>query len=280
MSANTAQRKSHWILASLLIIQLVSMSYYARPRDSEQSVLRTWILTIYTPVASAIDSVVSAITGAVGSYTDLRGVREENASLREELARLTAERNEALEEASRLKRLEEELALPKSSPYKTLSANVVARDMSLWYKRLIINRGTLDGVRRNMPIATSNGIVGRVIGVGPNFAQVQVITDTIAGAGAMLQGSRAMGEMRGMGENNRCEIKNIHSSQSVETGEQVVTSGLDRIYPKGLVIGTIESVESDPNGPWHKIIVAPAAAVDRVEHVFVLLVEENDLKIE
>jgi len=279
MSANTAQQKSHWILALLLLIQLGVMSYNARPRDSEQSILRTWFLTIYTPVAGVIDRAVSGVTGAVSSYTDLRGVREENQGLREELDRITAERNAAVEEASRLRALEEQLAIPKSPPYKTLSANVVARDVSLWYQRLVINRGSLDGVRHNMPIATSNGVVGRVINVGPNFAQVQVITDTIAGAGAMLQSSRAMGEMRGTGT-NRCEIKNVHSSEPVEVGETVVTSGLDRIYPKGLVIGTIESVENDPNGPWHKIIVAPAAKVDRIEHVLVLLVEEKDLKIE
>lgn len=279
MSANTAQQKSHWVLALLLLVQLGLMSYNARPRDGEQSILRTWFLTIYTPVASVIDKATSGVTGAVGSYINLRGVREENASLREELDRVIAERDAALEEAGRLRTLEEQLALPKSPQYKTLSADVVARDVSLWYQRLIVNRGTLDGVRRNMPIATSSGIVGRVISVGPNFAQVQVITDTLAGAGAMLQSSRAMGEMRGTGT-SICEIKNIHSSEQVQAGETVVTSGLDRIYPKGLVIGTIESVESDPNGPWHKIIVAPAAKVDRVEHVFVLLIEEKDLKIE
>lgn len=279
MSANTVQQKSHWILALLLIVQLGLMSYYARPRDSEQSLLRTWFLTVYTPVAGAIDKVVSGITGAIGSYTDLRGVRQENAALREELDRVTAERNEAVEQANRLKVFEDQFTLPSSSPYKTLSASVVARDPSLWYQRLVINRGSLDGVRRNMPIATSKGIVGRVISVGPNFAQVQVITDTLAGAGAMLQTSRAMGEMRGTGS-NRCEVKNIHSSQEVQPGETVVTSGLDRIYPKGLVIGTIESIENDPNGPWHKIVVIPSAKVDRVEQVFVLLVEEKDLKIE
>lgn len=279
MSANTVQQKSHWILALLLIVQLGLMSYYARPRDSEQSLLRTWVLTIYTPVAGAIDKVVSSITGAIGSYTDLRSVREENASLREELDRVTAERNEAVEKASRLKVLEDQLVLPPSPSYKTITASVVARDTDLWYQRLVINRGSLDGVKRNMPITTAKGIVGRVISVGPNFAQVQIITDTLAGAGAMLQNSRAMGEMRGTGK-NICEIKNIHSSQEVQPGDTVVTSGLDRIYPKGLVIGTIESIESDPNGPWHKIIVVPSAKVDRVEQVFVLLVEEKDLKIE
>jgi rod shape-determining protein MreC len=130
-----------------------------------------------------------------------------------------------------------------------------------------------------MPVATAGGIVGRVISVGPNFAMVQVITDKHAGVGAMLQSSRAMGEIRGL-DNDRCELKNISTSEKVEVGESVVTTGLDRIYPKGLLVGTVESIEADPNAPWHKIVVKPAAPVDRIEHVLVLLVEPKDLKID
>ena len=137
----------------------------------------------------------------------------------------------------------------------------------------------LDGVKRDMPVATAGGIVGRVISVGPNFAMVQVITDKHAGVGAMLQASRAMGEIRGL-DNDRCELKNVSTSEKVDVGESVVTTGLDRIYPKGLLVGTVERIEVDPNAPWHKIVVKPAAPVDRVEHVLVFLVEPKDLKIE
>jgi rod shape-determining protein MreC len=106
-----------------------------------------------------------------------------------------------------------------------------------------------------------------------------VITDKHAGVGAMLQTSRAMGEIRGL-DSNRSELKNISSSEKVEIGESIVTTGLDRIYPKGRLVGTVESVEADPNAPWHKIVVKPTAPVDRVEHVLVLLVEPKDLKFD
>jgi rod shape-determining protein MreC len=147
---------------------------------------------------------------------------------------------------------------------------------------LTIDRGTLDGVKMNMPVTTAGGIVGRVISVGPNYATVQVITDKQAGLGAMLQESRAMGEVRGLEnpENAHCELKNIPTSESVQEGEAVVTTGLDRIYPKGLLVGTVARIEVDPNAPWHKIIIKLAAPVDRVEHVLVLLVEAKDLKVE
>ncbi|MEW6208691.1 MAG: rod shape-determining protein MreC [Acidobacteriota bacterium] len=278
MSANPAQQRSHWLLAALLLAQIVLMSASARDPQSGQSVLRTWIMTPLSFVANRADRVYSAVSGWIASYTALRGVREENARLREQVERLTAERNEAQERATRLDLIERDLGLNSRSSYPSIAANVVSRDLSLWSRRLTIDRGTLDGVRKDMPVVTNSGIVGRVVGVGPNWAQVQVITDKLAGAGAMLQRSRAMGEMRGLGT-DRCELKSISTAQEVQTGEAIITTGLDRIYPKGLLIGTVEQVESDPNAPSLRIIIAPSARVDRVEHVLVLMVEEKDLKI-
>jgi rod shape-determining protein MreC len=256
------------------------MSTNARHPDSEQSILRTWLVSAFAPVVHVADAVLSSVKGAGASYIDVRHAREENIELRERVDQLTAERNEALERAAELGRLRSQLALPSRPQYRELAANVIARDTSLWFRRLTIDRGSLDGVRRDMPVATAGGVVGRVISVGPNFAMVQVITDKRAGLGAMLQTSRAMGEVRGLDPEPRCELKNVSSSENVQIGESVVTTGLDRIYPKGLLIGTVERLEADPNAPWHKIIVKPAAPVDRVEHVLVLLVEQKDLKFD
>jgi rod shape-determining protein MreC len=279
MSANTAQQKAPWILAALLLSQVVLMSTNARHPDSEQSVLRIWLVTAFAPVVRVADSILSSVKGTGASYVDVRHAREENLELREKVDQLTAERNNALERAAELDRLRTQLALPPRPQYRELAANVISRDASLWFRRLTIDRGTLDGVKRDMPVSTAGGIVGRVISVGPNFAMVQVITDKHAGVGAMLQASRAMGEIRGL-DNDRCELKNISTSEKVEVGESVVTTGLDRIYPKGLLVGTVERIEADPNAPWHKIVVKLAAPVDRAEHVLVLLVEPKDLKID
>jgi rod shape-determining protein MreC len=277
MSANPAQRKSPWILAALLLFQVVLMSTNARHPDSEQSFLRVWLVTALTPIVRGANAVVSSVTGVVASYVDVRHAREENVELRERVDELAAERNKALERAAELNSIRAQLALPARPPYRELAANVASRDAALWFRRFVIDRGTLDDIKRDMPVSASGGIVGRIIAVGPNFAMVQAITDKHAGVGAMLQNSRAMGEVHGL-DNDRCELKNISTAEKVEVGESVVTTGLDRIYPKGLLIGTVERIEADPNAPWHKIIVKPAAAVDRVEHVFVLLVDQKDLK--
>jgi rod shape-determining protein MreC len=279
MSANTAQQKAPWILAALLLSQVVLMATNARRPDSEQSFLRTWLVTAFAPIVHVSDSILSSVKGVAGSYVDVRHAREENIDLRERVDQLTAERNRALERAADLDLIRTQLALPTRRPYPELAANVIARDTNVWFRRLTIDLGTLNEVKRDMPVSASGGIVGRVISVGPNFAVVQVITDKHAGVGGMLQNSRAMGEVRGL-DSNRCELKSIPSTENVEVGEAIVTTGLDRIYPKGLLVGTVESVEADPNGPWHKIIVKPAAPVDRVEHLLVLMVDPKDLKVD
>lgn len=280
MSANTAQRKSHWILAALLLSQIILMTANARHPESEQSILRTWMMTPLSFVSRTFNGAITWVSDSVASYVDLRGARAENIELRAQVEQLTAERNQALERTAELDLLRRQAALPSHPEYRAVAANVIARNPSLWFQRIVIDRGTLDGVKLNMPVTSGSGVLGRVISVGPNYATVQVITDKLAGLGAMLQSSRAMGEIRGLGEEGRCELKSIRSSEVVQVDEAVVTTGLDRIYPKGLLVGTVERIDYDPNAPWHRIIIKPAAAVDRVEHVQVLLVEQKDLRIE
>jgi rod shape-determining protein MreC len=279
MSARTAQYKAPGVLAILLLLQLVLMSMSARHPEGKQSILSNWLMAAITPVVKTLDRGISGISGAMGSFSELTDAREENAQLKKQIEELTAERDRAREEAAALEPLRNQLALPSETPYPQLAANVISRNAGNWFRHLVIDRGSLDGVKLNLPVATATGIVGRIIETGPNYSRVQLITDRHAGVGAMLQRSRAKGAVRGS-ETARCEMKSVSSSEQVEVGEVVVTTGLDGIYPKGLMIGAIERVDIDPNGPWHKLIITPAAPVDRVEHVFVLLVTQRDLKMQ
>jgi len=223
--------------------------------------------------------VLSEIGGAVKNYIALKGAREENAGLKEEVDRLTQERDEARETAAEDLRIRADYAIPSLPQYRKVSALVISRDPSIWFKTLIINRGSGDGVKLNMPVMAASGVVGRVTAVGVNCALIQVITDRHAGVGAMLQQSGAMGEVRGL-DSDRCELKDVGSTVDVKPNETVVTTGLDGVYPKGITIGTVESVQDDPNAPWHKIIVRPTAPMDRLETVVVLLIEPKDLKMQ
>ena len=131
MSAKPTQQKAPWILASLLLSQAVLMSSHARHPDSEQSMLRTWVVTALAPIVHGADSVISSVKGVGASYVDLRHAREENQELRERVDQLTAERDKAIERGDQLASLRTQLALPEVPKYGELAANVTARDASL-----------------------------------------------------------------------------------------------------------------------------------------------------
>jgi len=280
MSAiSSVQQRAPLILGVLLVSQVILMSWTARRPDSDQTVLRTWVMSVVTPVVSAGNWALAEVTGAAKGYIALRGAREESASLKERVDQLTAERDELREKAAEDLRIRAEYSVPTLPEYRKVAATVISRDPNIWFKRMIINRGTTDGVKGNMPVISAAGIVGRVISVGPNYAEVQVITDPQAGVGAMLQQGSAMGVVRGL-DSNRCELKDVSSSVNVQENEVLVTTGLDGLYPKGITIGTVESVQDDPSAPWHKIIVKPSAPIDRLENVMVLLLEPKDIKMQ
>jgi len=277
MSTNTAQHKAPLLLGLLLLLQVLLMSWNARTQAGDQSVLRAWVMAVITPVAKGTGWTIDRVTGFFDGFAELRHARDENVQLKIEIERLTQERDEAVEKAAVKNNLEAELGLRLLPRFRSLAASVISRNIAVWFRRLTIDRGSMDGIKKDMPVLTSSGIVGRVIEVGPNSSFVQLITDRYAGVGAMLQQSREMGEIRGQ-ENSRCEMKAVAASVDVQVGDKIITTGLDGIYPKGLPVGTVESVENDANAPWKKILVKPSAPVDRVEHVFVLLIEPKDLK--
>jgi rod shape-determining protein MreC len=277
MSASYAQQRTPWILGFLLLSQVLLMSFSARHPDSDQSILRTWLIAAYTPFLKGGNWVISKAGGIVSDYTALKGAHEENKALEAQVRQLREELNSAQEQAAQDSQIRATFGVPAQLAYHKIAANVIARDASIWFRRLTIDRGSNDGVKMSMPVTTAGGIVGRVVALGPNFAEVQLITDHHAGAGAMLQKSRDMGVVKGL-DNGRCELRDVPSGRDIQVGEVVESTGLDGIYPKGLMLGTIESVEDDPNAPWHRLIVKPSAPLDRLEYVMVLLVDQRDLK--
>jgi rod shape-determining protein MreC len=279
-SERQRQKYTPWLLGALLLSQLILMAVTSRHRSpddgSEQSILRSWTLTLVTPIQSGIGSVLSGIGSVWHGYVDLRGVRGRNETLEAENARLRAEIESARAAAAENERLRKELELKPLLKYDSVAAEVVARDATVWFKRVTINKGTLAGVRRDMPVVTPDGLVGRVVAVGLNAAQVQLITDEHAGVGGRLTRSRAAGELKGR-DDGRCRFKSISGLDTDLDNDAILTSGLDRIYPAGILVGYVESVKPGAGAVPLDITVRPAADLDRLEEVLVLIVAPQDL---
>ncbi len=181
------------------------------------------------------------------------------------------QRRQQAEEAARLREL---LELKPLLPLQTMVARVIARDGTPWYRTITLDKGSLDGVPLNAPVLSSSGVVGRVIERGPHAARVQLLLDQQAGAGARIERSRITGIVAGQGRSGggpgaELVMKYVPMLADVVVGDVVVTSGLDRIHPPGLLLGRVRFVRTGA-GLFKEILVVPSARFDSLEEVMVV----------
>jgi rod shape-determining protein MreC len=211
----------------------------------------------------SIDSVRSLWTG----YVALRDVQAENEALKRELQTLQVQFQQERAEAQRTDRFRQLLELRQRSGLKTVASEVIAGPATLEFRDMTIDKGSSDGIGQDMAIISPAGVVGRVILTSPRASRVQMLIDRNAAAGAMIERTRAQGIVVGQGEVLRMEY--VPGTADVKQGDLVVTSGIDKIYPKGFVVGTVDVVNRGP-GTYHDITVRPAVDFSRLEEVLVI----------
>jgi rod shape-determining protein MreC len=186
---------------------------------------------------------------------------------------MQTELRDTREKAGQAQRLEQLFKLTETSPYQTVVAHVIARDPSMWFDGVTIDKGRWAGVEVNMPVVTPTGIVGRVISTSPLSAQVMLVTDEKSGAGGVvgqLGQSNAMGSIKGMGELGLLEMRYVSGMEKVQTGDSVMTTGQDAIYPSGYKIGDV--IEVRPGSATQALVIhiRPSAGLERLKEVAVL----------
>lgn len=269
------QRAPLW-LVTLLITNLVIMAIDARDANGEQKILRIWTQALSSPLQSTSSKVSGATSGFFQQIWNFRSTAAENQQLKEQLAKAESELHAARQAEAENERLRSLLDLKEKSEIDSIPARVIARDPSIWFNTITINRGTSSGVAVNMPVITGGGIVGRVITVSPWASQVMLITDEKAGAGAVvgqLGQSGALGSVRGRADLgvSVIEMRYVSGLEQVEVGDYVMTTGQDGIYPPGLNIGKVVDVKKGTATQAHQILIQPGAQLDHLEDVAVLL---------
>jgi rod shape-determining protein MreC len=269
------QRAPIW-LVTLLVANLIIMAVDARDSDGRQKILRVWTQTFASPLQSTSSKVTGATSGFFQQIWNFRSTARENEQLRERLTQVETELHTAQQAAAENERLKSLLSLNEQSEIKNVPARVIARDPSVWFNTITINRGSSSGIAVNMPVVTPGGIVGRIITVSPWASQVMLITDEKAGAGAVvgqLGQSGALGSVRGRADLGAAliEMRYVSGLEKVENGDYVMTTGQDGIYPPGLNIGRVVEVKSGTATTAHQILIQPGAQLDHLEEVAVLL---------
>jgi len=250
-----------------MIAQLLLLSFQIT-RNHKVRLIQVWAVTVFDPFERSLHKLLSATTRAWRSYHELRRAQQENQVLRTELVSARARIQEMTEAAAETQRLRTLLEFKNHLAIPSLAAEVIASSPGENSNAIYIDKGKDSGLATDLAVITPDGIVGKIIAVFPHTAQVLLVTDPLSGVGCMLQKSRIQGVLKGAGR-NLGELLYVMNDQQVSAGEVVLTSGLDQIYPKGLVVGTV--AEANAGNTYQKIMVRPGTKLDQLESVVVLL---------
>ena len=202
---------------------------------------------------------------------DLLDLRSENDHMKTLVQKLSLENQLLKEFRYENESLRRMLAFKERGDFELLPSEVIGRSPGRMNQSLVIDRGKEDGVELNMPVVTYEGLVGKVIEVSSHTALVQTLFDRNSRVSALIQKTRGLGIIRWQGGTNLL-LDNLPIQEKVETGDQIISSGLGGIFPKGLQIGAVREVREGRRGLFHEITVEPVVS-SKIEEVFIILME-------
>lgn len=261
-------RKKPLLGVSLLILfNLLLISVQVRSEDG-RTLLRSWGLMIFTPVSLATDFVVDGVRGTINYFGSLQTFHEENRRLSEENQLLKAELHRLRALDSVFDRDARFAFIRDLYAFDTVLAGVIWRSFPDYNQTIVVNVGERHGVKRDSAVITADGVVGRVTTTTLLSSEVQLLNDANAAAAVTLCESRLQGITQGTGS-SLLVLNYIPNTEIVPAGELLVTSGGDRIYPRGLPVGTVLS--SQRGAVYQRISVKPAVELNKVEEVAVVI---------
>lgn len=260
-------KNKFFILLSLFLLIFALLTY--------QGIQGKTVFSFQWPLypLSIIEKWLSSFTRGAGNvfntYINLVGKEGENRRLTARIQELEEERNRYVEARYENERLRKLLELKTETAGYVTTAEVFSRNPSNWFQSVWISKGEKKGVAKDMVAVTTRGIVGRVHSVYHDRATVMLITDINSSVGVRMQSSRIEGVLEGRGDDT-CRLKYIPQSVEVKVGEKIITSGLDMIYPAGLQVGYVKSVQKKPGEFFSEIEVATAQDISALEEVVLI----------
>jgi rod shape-determining protein MreC len=281
MESLFARYRNLIVLLAILLVQIMGLAVQVRrtnegrrtvdPRDTPGvRLIRLWAEALVAPPERGIESAKMAAIHTWQNYADLRHVREQNQDLQKTIDRLRLEQASLLEDARQGERLQALLDFQHRYIYSTLAAQAIGSSGSDQSRVFYLDKGSNSGLKPDMAVITSDGIVGKVRDVFSSTAQVLVINDQTSGAGVILETTRTRGILTGNAA-GQLEVVNILADERIKAGEKVLTAGGDLVFPRGLPVGEVEKVVRDPDRDgFIDVIVRPAAHLNRLDEVLVI----------
>src|SRR5215471_20841506 len=261
------------ILVGVLFLQILGLAMQVKrgtsaSEEKDTRLIRIWAVGAVLPFERGLVWLQNGTSNIWHNYFYLRGVRAENRQLKEQIEQMRLQQVRLTDDAAQAHRLQILLAFKEQYISKTVAAQVIGSSGSDLSRGIYSDKGENSGIKRDMAVITAEGVVGKVLPVYPNEAQVLLISDQSSGVGAILEKSRLQGVIRGTA-NGEVTLERVMSDEQVQAGETVLTSGGDQIFPKGLRVGTVTNV-SNGKDLFLNIQIKPAANLGRLEEVLIL----------
>ena len=290
MESFFSKYRNEWVLVGILFAQLIALATQVRvptvsaknvsvnateetlpdPNMNGTRLIRVWAAASVAPFQKLSAYTTHGIRGMWANYIDLRGVRHENEGLKKQLTDLRLENAHMQQESEQGRRLQALLDFKQQYVNKTVAAQVIGTSGTELSRVIYIDRGARDGIQPGMAVITPDGIVGKIARSDRSTAQVLLISDPQSGAGVLLERLHLNGILKG--SNGRYpEVQNVMSDEKIQVGDRIITTGGDRVFPRGLPVGTVDSFSPDrERDPFLNIKVKPAADLGKLEEVLVI----------
>lgn len=282
MESFLSRYRNPLILLAIVLVQLLGLAVQVRRpntgQDGKQTrLIRYWVVTAFSPFERVFLSVGHGVSHTWYNYVDLRHVRQQNQEMQSELNQIRMEQASLAVDAREGLRLQKLFGFQQQYIAKTVAAHIIGTSGTDLSRVLVVDKGSKDGLKTDMPVITPDGVVGKVRDVFPHTAQVLEINDQTSGLGIVLTQTRLRGILRGNAA-GQTEVIDILPDERIQSGEPVVTSGGDSVYPSGLPVGTVERVVNDPeHNPYVAVRVHPAVNLSRLDEVLVITQTQNTM---
>ncbi|MBU1168376.1 MAG: rod shape-determining protein MreC [Proteobacteria bacterium] len=259
----------------LLFFNMTILSVTSKRGVSAPSGMEKVIIPIVAPFQKAVAHSIRFVKGVWEDYFALVNVSKENRELKIALNLSNEKKNRYREMELFNSRLREFLKFKNQTNSDVLAAEVISKDSSAWFKTIMIDKGLLDGVEKGLPVVVPEGIAGQVIDVADRYAKVLLIIDRNSAVDGLVQRTRARGVIKGESENT-CLFQYALRKEDVKARDIIVSSGLDGVYPKGLLLGEVSEVVRRNSGIFQEVKVTPFVDFEKLEEVLVVLAPNRE----
>ncbi len=268
-SSNRIKKYWLWLIFIFVALTLFSTS---EVRKSWNPFTRN-VVEIIAPFQKIVKNTIDITESIWFKYFGLVNIREEDNRLKKEMNQLSMENSRYRELLATHQRLQQLLQFKDKTEQNVLAAQVIGRDPTGYFRSVIIDKGENSGMKINMPVVNASGVVGQIVSLSYNYSKVLLLIDQNSGIDSIVQRSRDNGIIKGLSF-KVCTMEYVLKTSDVRLGDIIVTSGLDRVFPKGIPVGEVIEVEDPPGELFKNVKVRPSVDFSKLEEVLVILKED------